>query len=469
VGWGCTSKRPTAAEGGSAGAPVSRPVAGAPKASVATHVTAIDAASERRFELANASRTFAVELQVPCAGERCGGQTSITLRPKSAQKPAHQTLVIEDTQFSLETDGNPQVNVIELHGKPSLLVFGDFNFDAVEDLAVNRPGGGGYVGSYYDVYLGKPRTGELQKSKAFGQLAGPGSLGMFVVDAERRRLLVSSKDGCCLHVTKEYLVADGRPRKARSVTHDSRGNRGVLMTVADFAEDQVTVVPFAETPPPGVDSGATDTAQGQLPAFMVVAGDFATRAEAEQALQVYEDKGWPSHDAYPRIVAGADVTGLPPGRWLLAAALADDRGVAQAVAAAIPGTLVREVRAAHPEALYLIEIKRLTLRWQATDIPPVDNFTIMLSQHCQRVPLANGKPSACHYTHNGDSGQTVQAAKRMVLPFTYDPAGEAARIFHIGLAGSSIWLCDSELLLRERPTFRTRTIDNLTIRCDPRE
>jgi hypothetical protein len=44
---------------------------------------------------------------------------------------------------------------------------------------------------------------------------------MFERDARRKRLRTSSKSGCCLHMTEEFVVVNNRPKKVLEIVEDA--------------------------------------------------------------------------------------------------------------------------------------------------------------------------------------------------------------------------------------------------------
>ena len=72
---------------------------------------------------------------------------------KGAKKP-FQTVAVKWIDL---WDAEPKANVTRLYDDQSVVNFGDFNFDGVEDVALNDGKDGGYGMPSYLIYLYSPR------------------------------------------------------------------------------------------------------------------------------------------------------------------------------------------------------------------------------------------------------------------------------------------------------------------------
>lgn len=70
--------------------------------------------------------------------------------------------------------------------------------------------GGPYGGETYGVFVFDPRTRRYTEAPALSALTRDYS-GMFVADAKQRRLVASSKSGCCINWVSEFLVKELEP------------------------------------------------------------------------------------------------------------------------------------------------------------------------------------------------------------------------------------------------------------------
>jgi len=87
---------------------------------------------------------------------------------------------------------------------------GDFNFDGHEDLAVPIDNSGPYGAPTYLILLFRPATLHYAEAPALSALTRE-NLGLFSVDAKRKRLITGSKSGCCIHYQSELAVSDDVP------------------------------------------------------------------------------------------------------------------------------------------------------------------------------------------------------------------------------------------------------------------
>ena len=120
----------------------------------------------------------------------------------------------DELSFDLE-NGKIVSNIKELpYGKQSLIIFEDYNFDGVNDLALMDGQKSCYHGPSYRVYLGR-RSG-FTFSPVFTRLAQE-YCGMFSVDEETKKISTMTKSGCCWHQFSEFVVENNRPVAVRIV------------------------------------------------------------------------------------------------------------------------------------------------------------------------------------------------------------------------------------------------------------
>lgn len=175
-------------------------------------LSAVAAASAQHvFTLKDASKYFDIRLTVPeCEDGFCRGEAKFEFLKKNGTRP-YQTISLDDTLVQLADDGRPPANVSLMYDMQSVVNVGDFNFDGMEDVAICDGSNGSYGGPSYRVYLSDRSKGKFVHNAAFTELGS--RLGMFRVDAKRKRLRIFDKSGCCWHVTEEYAVAGNRPVK----------------------------------------------------------------------------------------------------------------------------------------------------------------------------------------------------------------------------------------------------------------
>lgn len=175
--------------------------------------------AEHRFEITNASKFFDIRITVTgCENGFCRGRSRFEFFKKGILRP-YQTIEHNDTLIQLDDEGVPPVNVSLLYDMQSVINIGDFNFDGMEDVAICDGENGSYGGPSYRVYLSSRKAGKFVFDQAFTRLGY--HLGMFTVDAKKKRLRIFDKSGFCWHVTEEYAVVGGRPVKVFREVEDA--------------------------------------------------------------------------------------------------------------------------------------------------------------------------------------------------------------------------------------------------------
>jgi hypothetical protein len=150
-----------------------------------------------------------------CIDRSCSGKGIIQLFKKN-DKSWMQEFQSDDLVFELDKDSNPS-EVMDLYDEQSPIVFGDFNFDGTEDLAIRNGSNGGYGSASYDVYVGLNKSGNFIKSKELTELAST-YLGMFDWDPKEKTILVRNKSGCCWHQIIKFEVI---PKKGLSKIYEA--------------------------------------------------------------------------------------------------------------------------------------------------------------------------------------------------------------------------------------------------------
>ncbi len=99
-------------------------------------------------------------------------------------------------------------------------MFGDFNFDGLEDIAIRNGNNGAYASPSYDIYLSS-KENKFLKSGELTKLASE-NLGMFDIDKQTKQIAIHQKDGCCFDKTVNYRFnAKNLPYEDSSIIEDS--------------------------------------------------------------------------------------------------------------------------------------------------------------------------------------------------------------------------------------------------------
>ncbi|WP_279361727.1 XAC2610-related protein [Xanthomonas sacchari] len=182
---------------------------------------AFAASTHRRYDLQDFSDRYRATLEIEDSGE--------VFRPGIvrvfARGNATPLLEVASPELVVDTDaksGKVKANVHELpYGEQSVLIYDDFNFDGIKDLAVMDGQNSCYHGPSYQVYLGTADGFEADAD--FTELA-QSNCGLFEVDAQARELHTMTKDGCCWHQFATYSIRDGAPLLERETVEDARGD-----------------------------------------------------------------------------------------------------------------------------------------------------------------------------------------------------------------------------------------------------
>ncbi len=191
--------------------------------------------AQKSFSIDNASTTYNAKIEVKkCDNETCSGKGKVKLYSKNDAKLL-QEFNSADLYFNLDKNKNPSTKM-ELYDEESPLVFGDFNFDGQEDLAIRNGNKSGYGGPSYDVYVYQLAGQHFVLSKDLTKLAST-NLGMFDVDKKRKRIITRSKSGAAWHLKTEYEVI---PQKGLLKVYEleedaSKGDEYVYVTEKKFA------------------------------------------------------------------------------------------------------------------------------------------------------------------------------------------------------------------------------------------
>ena len=176
--------------------------------------------SEELFQIQNASREYDLAVIVePSGGDKsgndsnvCRGPALVSITRKGAESP-FQKLNMSNIEvhrdqiaFNSAIDNRPR----KLYDDEHSFIFGDFNFDGKEDLAICNGRSGGYGAPSYSVFLYSEQSKQFVENKRLSRLT-EGYLGLFFVDPRKRQIIAYWKSGCCYHETEIYNFVKNRP------------------------------------------------------------------------------------------------------------------------------------------------------------------------------------------------------------------------------------------------------------------
>lgn len=129
------------------------------------------------------------------------------------------------SEYDFEVD-KLRTNILEIsYGEQSVLIYDDFNFDGIDDIAVRVGYYSCYGGPAYNVFLGKKDSFEYNES--FTELA-QNYCGFFITDFEKKQIETMTKSGCCWHQYNTYKVENDKPILIESI-EETYGALGFLV------------------------------------------------------------------------------------------------------------------------------------------------------------------------------------------------------------------------------------------------
>lgn len=125
----------------------------------------------------------------------------------------------DELTFDLDENGDVKTNVLKLpYGEQSIIIFEDFNFDGIKDLAVMDGQYSCYHGPSFRVYL--EIDNKLEFSSEFTRLAQE-YCGMFQTDYKSKTIHTMTKSGCCWHQISKFKVVDNIPKPILVIEEDA--------------------------------------------------------------------------------------------------------------------------------------------------------------------------------------------------------------------------------------------------------
>ncbi|MDQ1139921.1 XAC2610-related protein [Pedobacter agri] len=183
-----------------------------------------------KFLANNCSNQYKAKIFVAeCDNGLCEGMSTIILYDKISDKEL-ETFHSADLDFSLTDKQDARIGWLELGKYQSPLIFGDFNFDGKEDMAIRNGSNGAYMSPSYDIYLSVGNN-KFLANKELTTLASE-NLGTFEFDQKTKWLTIEQKDGCCYHKTINYSIdVRNKITEVSSVIEDSSvGNVVTVIT-----------------------------------------------------------------------------------------------------------------------------------------------------------------------------------------------------------------------------------------------
>ena len=189
----------------------------------------VSALGQVRFDIKDAPGFYNARIEIgECDEHRyCSGDAKFTLF-KKGRSGVFQTFKFA-TEFGLwDEDQMPGRLLYKAQGT---VLFSDYNFDGVLDLALQKGTESGNGRASYNVYIYSPRAKKFVFNRKFSDLATAPYMGMFSVDRKKRVLRTDQKSGCCMHEVQEYRVIKNRPVMVYQANEDGTDEKYVVTTI----------------------------------------------------------------------------------------------------------------------------------------------------------------------------------------------------------------------------------------------
>jgi hypothetical protein len=160
----------------------------------------VNAIGQVKFDIKDAPAVYDARIQIGVCDEHryCSGDATFTLFKKGRSRE-FQTFKLR-TEFSLWDEDQMPGRL--LYKKQGTVLFSDYNFDGVPDLALQNGTESGTGRVSYNIYLYSPSAKKFVFNRKFSDLAGAPYFGIFSVDRKKKVLRTDQKSGCCMHVVR---------------------------------------------------------------------------------------------------------------------------------------------------------------------------------------------------------------------------------------------------------------------------
>src|SRR5690606_26758494 len=143
-------------------------------------------------------------------GEKYLPEYVIKIIEKKSQKEILKTFSYDFPDYLLDENNEAIPNIKELpYGSQSVLLYEDYNFDGLKDLALMNGNNSCYGGPSFDIYLAQ--NSSFEYSESFSELSND-YCGMFQINPETKTISTMTKSGCCWHQYSEFKVVNNEPK-----------------------------------------------------------------------------------------------------------------------------------------------------------------------------------------------------------------------------------------------------------------
>lgn len=188
----------------------------------------VNAVGQVKFDIKDAPALYNARIEIQECDEHryCTGDATFTLF-KKGRSGVFQTFKFA-TEFSLWDEDQMPGRL--LYKKQGTVLFSDYNFDGVPDLALQNGTESGYGSASYNVYLYSTRAKKFVFNRKLSDLATAPYMGIFSVDRKKKVLRTDQKSGCCMHEVQEYRVINNRPVMVFQAYEDATDEKYVVTT-----------------------------------------------------------------------------------------------------------------------------------------------------------------------------------------------------------------------------------------------
>ena len=190
--------------------------------------------AQQTFEIKSSSAGYDIDFNIDkCDEERkrtspsvCEGPGRVSIYRKGATVP-FQVLNFKNLEVSQDQLAyNSEIDKRErqLYDDEYSFIFGDFNFDGNEDLAICTGRNGGYGAPSYSVYVYNVKSKQFVENLRLTKLTEGAYLGLFFIEPKKSQLVAHSKSGCCYHETEFYRVVSNKPVLVERVIEEASGS-----------------------------------------------------------------------------------------------------------------------------------------------------------------------------------------------------------------------------------------------------
>lgn len=118
-----------------------------------------------------------------------------------------------------------------MRGSDEPPIFGDFNFDGHEDMAICDGKNGGYVTNSYSGYLYSPTLAKFVFDPSFTALSQGPAMGFFDIDRRNKTLTTATRMGFGHFTQRKYVVYRGKPRLIYERIFDGSSAEGIWAVI----------------------------------------------------------------------------------------------------------------------------------------------------------------------------------------------------------------------------------------------